>query len=162
ANQLGNSSTTGSAIPMAVCADASCATPLTGVTAVSAGRSHTCAVTSAGGIGCWGDGIAGRLGNSSTTGAAIPRAGGAAARCGHPRTGVTDVSAGALHTCAVTSAGGIRCWGSNRANQLGNSSTTVSAVPVAVCADASCATPLTGVTAVSAGGGHTCAVTSAG
>ncbi len=74
----------------------------------------------------------------------------------------TAIDAGRSHTCAVTSAGGIRCWGDNSAGQLGNSSTTVSTVPVAVCADARCATPLTGSTAVSAGGGHTCAVTSAG
>jgi len=131
-------------------------------TAIDAGRGHTCAVTSAGGIRCWGDNSSGQLGNSSTTGSAIPVAVCADASCASPLTGVTAVGAGALYTCAVTSAGSVRCWGNNFSGQLGNSSTTGSAIPVAVCADASCASPLTGVTAVSAGGGHTCAVTSAG
>src|SRR5262245_14449663 len=157
--QLGNSSTTGSAIPVAVCADASCATPLTGVTAVSAGALHTCAVTRSEDRRVGKANSSSQLGNSSTTGSAIPVAVCADASCAPPLTGVTAVSAGRSHTCAVTSVGGIRCWGDNTSGQLGNSSTTGRAIPVAVCADASCATPLTGVTAVSAGALHTCAVT---
>src|SRR5258706_189561 len=99
----------------------------TGDTAIGAGRSHTCAVTSAGGLRCWGYNSAGQLGNSSTTGSAVPVAVCADASCATPLTGVAAVSAGALYTCAVTSAGGLRCWGDNSAGQLGDSSTTGSA-----------------------------------
>ena len=46
--------------------------------------------------------------------------------------GVTEVSAGNSHTCAVVS-GGVQCWGDNSSNGLlGNNSSTQSLVPVQV------------------------------
>jgi MYXO-CTERM domain-containing protein len=45
--------------------------------------------------------------------------------------GVSAISAGALHACAVKDEG-VWCWGFNARGQLGNNSTTNSLVPVAV------------------------------
>lgn len=62
------------------------------------------------------------------------------------------------HTCVVTSQGKVRCWGNNSDGQLGNNSFANSLIPVEVCGSETCDEPLSGVFALSAGFGHTCAL----
>ena len=64
--QLGNNST----IPRSTPVDVSGLT--SGVNAIAAGNSHTCAVTFGGGVKCWGENIYGQLGDNSTTQRLIP------------------------------------------------------------------------------------------
>jgi alpha-tubulin suppressor-like RCC1 family protein len=163
-----------------------------GVAAISAGAGHhTCALTRAGGVKCWGNNDFGQLGNACrnpcttpvdvsglTSGVVAVSAGGfytcaltsaGGAKCwgaitgGHTpvdvpglTSGVAAISAGGQHTCALTSAGGVKCWGANTNGQLGDGTFRDRHTPVDV-------TGLTrGVAAISAGGQHTCALTSGG
>ena len=98
-------------------------------THIAAGASHTCALISDGTVTCWGYNRVGQLGDGSTTNSNVPVAvtGGALAN----KT-VTDITAGAYHTCALISDGTVTCWGNNSDGQLGDGSTTTINVPVAV------------------------------
>jgi alpha-tubulin suppressor-like RCC1 family protein len=118
---------------------------------ISAGASHSCAVSVAGAVSCWGSNASGQLGNGGfvdqLTPAPVPQL----------SSGVADVDAGFLHTCARTLGGGARCWGANSDSQLGDGSLATQVSPVNVFGLGS-----SGVNAISAGGYHSCAVGSGG
>ncbi len=128
-------------------------TGLTDVTAIAAGGFHTCALKTGGSVVCWGFNVSGQLGNSAAP-ASLTNVTPVAV------TGLTDataISAGTAHTCALVASGAARCWGSNSGGQLGvdlPGGANASKVPVAVSG-------ASGLTSLSAGSGHTCAVKAA-
>ena len=119
---------------------------------------HTCAVTTGNTVYCWGNNEYGRLGNDSTTQSEVPVAV-VNGTDGFVNGQVESVSAGEFHTCAVTTGNTVYCWGRNSSGQLGNDSEGDSPVPVPVADSADGGFVNGSVESVSAGGSHTCAVT---
>ena len=187
AGQLGDDQDCGTGActtPVDVCADAACATNLTGATDVVAGaffiRGFSCAVTGSGGVKCWGDNSSGQLGDDKQCGNACvtPVDVCANSACTSNLSGISTISAGGDvfrgHTCAVTTGGLAKCWGGNSFGQLGDGSEcidtqTFCTTPVDVCgkdAETPCTSGdmnlLSDLTEISAGGLHTCALNSDG
>lgn len=112
---------------------------------ISAGRERTCRVTPGGAARCWGD--IGFSVNSPAPEAGILTIPGVRFRA---------ISIGAFHVCGLATSGAAFCWGLNNSGQLGTgskSNSPESAVQVQG-----------GIvfSAVSAGGWHTCGLTSEG
>jgi alpha-tubulin suppressor-like RCC1 family protein len=118
---------------------------LTNGVEVSAGAQHTCVLRQDGSVACWGANGVGQLGLGNTVDQASPQ----------PipgLTGVVAIRAGAYHTCALKQDGSVMCWGDNAHGQLGigeigNPQPTPQPV-----------SGLMGVTVITAGGSHTCAL----
>ena len=114
---------------------------------------HTCALTTEGKAYCWGWNGYGQLGNNSTADSRIP----AAVQMPAGVARFQSITAGVVHTCALTTEGKAYCWGQGGNGQLGNNSTTKSSIPVAVQMPA-------GVSfqSITVGYYHTCALTNEG
>ena len=128
----------------------------------AAGYNHTCAllVTAGGLVRCWGEGANGKLGyaNTDTIGDdETPLSAGDVDVGGT----VVELAAGSEHTCALLDTGTVRCWGEGangklgyaNTNTIGDDETPASAGDVDIGGT---------VTAIAAGGDHTCALLETG
>jgi len=122
------------------------------VTELAAGGDHSCALKTDGTVWCWGANDKAQLGGGSGSKRATP-----AKVEGLDGARVAHISAGIEHTCAVSDAGAVYCWGSNEDGQLGV--VDGNGDKIGDSASAVAVTGLTGaVTSFSAGGKHTCAI----
>ncbi len=72
--------------------------PTGGYSAITAGDSHTCALSADGVVACWGDNTHGRL--------------------YEPDGQYSAIAAGGRHTCGIRTDGTVECWGDNTDGQL--------------------------------------------
>jgi alpha-tubulin suppressor-like RCC1 family protein len=113
-------------------------------------------VSTSGAAYCWGDNGYGQFGNGSWVSTRSP----VAAASGRT---FASLTAGNDHTCGVTSSGAAYCWGWNEYGQVGASS-----IDTQYCVfGAYCSTPLAvagglAFASLTAGGNHSCALTSGG
>lgn len=121
-----------------------------GAVAIAVGHDHACARKSNGAIVCWGDGDEGQLGDDTGDDASAPV----------PVLGLTSgaltVHAGADYTCAISAAGGVKCWGDNCDGQLGDGTHQNRHAPIDVLGLSS------GFRIVKAWSDHTCALSTSG
>jgi alpha-tubulin suppressor-like RCC1 family protein len=140
--QLGDGNTnTRSAAPVDV-------KDLTDAKAIAAGAAFSCAIRETGEAVCWGDNLAGQLGNGTKTPSAVPVP-------VSDLTGVVAISCGEAHACAVTTDGKAWCWGDGFNGQLGTGAPGESTKPVQVSS-------LDDVVAISAATRTTCALKQSG
>ncbi|MDW8145466.1 MAG: carboxypeptidase regulatory-like domain-containing protein [Roseiflexaceae bacterium] len=136
--QIGDGTTAGRPAPVAV-------SGLSDVMDIEAGGVHVCVIRTGGAIQCWGGNAYGALGDGTTTNRLTPVA----------VSGLSNaiaIAAGSGHTCALSSDGAAWCWGRNDYGELGDGSVTGKrAVPAAVSG-------LHGIAMITAGGDHTCAL----
>ena len=142
--QLGDGTTTNRSTPVDVIGLNS------GVAAIAAGWTHSCALLDSGGVKCWGRNEFGQLGDGTTTNRSTP------VDVIGLNSGVVAIAAGMYHTCALLENGGVKCWGRNDRGPLGDGTTTNRSTPVNVSGISS------SIAAIAAGGAHTCALLDSG
>jgi len=121
---------------------------LTAITAIAAGRQHTCSV-GGGQVRCWGSNTWGQLG-SAIAGTQVPTL----------VPGISDavaVTAGDKHSCARLASGAVKCWGDNSYGEVGDGFATALSTGVV---PPTTVVNLAAASQVSAGTDATCAITS--
>lgn len=125
-NQFGESGRPRDNFPVRVAA-----APVSGsltFSSLTAGKHHTCGVTTAGDAYCWGYNSYGQIGDgtSGSNRDTPTRVSGT--------TKFVSITAGDWHSCALTSAGIAWCWGVNQSGELGDNTRTSRTNPAPVAA----------------------------
>jgi alpha-tubulin suppressor-like RCC1 family protein len=127
-------------------------------TTVDLGAAHSCAITTASEVVCWGDDVEHQLGTNlqaPTHGATPPDAGIDVDRFPVALRAATAIGVGGAHTCALGADGAVRCWGRNAEGQVdGSASTEPVSEPRIVAVE--------GTLQLTAGAAHSCALVAQG
>ena len=139
--------------------------PWAAITSVSSGGTYACALTRAGEAYCWGRGdLNGEMGDGSFSSWAAPHAVSTYGVLAGKKLG--SLSGGLRHICVLDISGKAYCWGHNTSGELGNNATNGDLFgggePAPVAVDTSGVLKGKTIAAISAGGGHTCALDTGG
>jgi hypothetical protein len=145
--QLGDNSQVSKGSPVLVSGPAT-----TSWASVSAGVSHSLAITSLGRLYSWGLGVSGELGHNAISSRSTP-----VLVSGPVSTSWASVSAGSSFSLAITSLGILYAWGGNSVGQLGDNTLTNKSSPVLVSGPAT-----TSWSTIASGITHSLAITSLG
>lgn len=118
---------------------------LSNVSHISASGAFVCALAGTD-LYCWGYNAEGQVGDNTTNSGSTPA---------KVLTGVSQVSAGVYHACAIKTDGTVWCWGYNVVGQIGDGTFNDVHAPKQIAVPGM-------ATSISAGSSHTCAVTTAG
>jgi alpha-tubulin suppressor-like RCC1 family protein len=123
-----------------------------GMQAISTGETHTCALSKAGAVWCWGDNAYGQLGDGTTKSHLVPT------RVSGLESGVKAIATGTWISCALRTSGAVLCWGDNEFGGVGDGIETQNPrlLPTQVSGLTS------GVTSIAANGFHVCAIAAQG
>jgi alpha-tubulin suppressor-like RCC1 family protein len=148
--QLGTSTVTRATTPIAVAG-------LAGVTGITAGASHSCALLKGGSAKCWGSNGNGRLGDGEFANAQI-----ATPTTVVNLTNATGIAGGGTFSCALLANSSVSCWGNGYLGQNGFWYGVPIPQPVGVnTGNPSGPSPgFSSVSAIAAGGAHSCALMS--
>jgi len=134
------------------------------VSSLSAGAGHTCALLNSGGVKCFGRNLLGaptgqvsydRGLEAGDMGDALP-----SVTLGYGRT-VKALATGAYHACAILDNGSVKCWGANGSGSLGVGDVNHRSAGASEMGNALATVDLGSgrtATAVTAGGGYSCAI----
>src|SRR5665213_1758624 len=125
---------------------------LTGIIAIAAGQNHSLALKSDGTVWSWGNNANGQvgdgtLGNNRLSPVAVTTSG--------FTNNITAIAAGANHSLAIVTGGGVWAWGQNVSGQLGDGTMINKSVPTAISLT-TCAAGA--ATAIAGGTSHSLAV----
>lgn len=154
AGRLGNNSTTGSSLPVAVSLGAMPANQM--VRQITTGTDFACVIASDNNEYCWGDNTNGELGTGNTTGSLVP----VAVTQGATPAGATavQIASGGAHSCTIESDGNMYCRGFNSNRPLGDGTSTTRLAPTATLTVTNSNAMI--AQQVSTGSNHTCAIAS--
>ena len=129
---------------------------------ITAGLRHTCVRFADSSVRCWGENSLGQLGLGNTADIALTSQTTTDIEFGFSEMNeaIKHIDAGDTHTCALSTANNIYCWGEGANQRLGNGSTmnigdtemTATIPPIGIMP-----TPMETFMGVAAGGNHTCA-----
>ncbi len=141
---IGDGTTTNRLVPTQVSGFTS------GIAQISSSDNHVCAVKTDGSAWCWGANDFGYLGDGTTINRLIPT------QVSGFSSGVSQISGGSYHTCAVKTNGSAWCWGYNLMGQLGDGTIVDKLIPTQVIGLTS------GISQITGGLYHTCVMKPSG